>query len=63
MLELDKERAEGLADTLTNTTVLHGDALDREILNQENISAMDVVLAVEVLVVSVETVLKVLVRL
>lgn len=46
VLELDKERAEGLADTLTNTTVLHGDALDREILNQENISAMDVVLAV-----------------
>lgn len=43
VLEQDRERAEFLADVLDNTTVLHGDALDRDILEQESITSMDVV--------------------
>lgn len=46
VIELNKQRAEELADELIGTTVLHGDALDRDILHQENIEKMDVVVCV-----------------
>lgn len=46
VLELSKTRAEELADELIGTTVLHGDALDRDILRQENIEKMDAVVCV-----------------
>ncbi len=46
VLERDSSRAALLADTLNDTTVLHGDALDRKILVEENIQDMDVVVAV-----------------
>ena len=46
VLEYNKERANFLAENLQKTTVLHGDALDHELLIQENIGQMDAVLAV-----------------
>ncbi|MBI1362835.1 MAG: Trk system potassium transporter TrkA [Proteobacteria bacterium] len=46
VLERDSERAAFLADTLHRTTVLHGDALDRKLLMEENIQDMDAVVAV-----------------
>jgi trk system potassium uptake protein TrkA len=46
VLERNKERAEFLADVLATTTVLHGEALDRDILLQENVDQMDVVVCV-----------------
>jgi trk system potassium uptake protein TrkA len=46
VLERDSARAAFLADTLNDTTVLHGDALDRKLLVEENIQNMDVVVAV-----------------
>ena len=44
VLESDAERADYLADVLVNTIVLHGDAVDKDLLIQENIGSMDVVL-------------------
>jgi trk system potassium uptake protein TrkA len=46
VLEYNKERAQFLAENLQKTTVLYGDALDHDLLLQENIGEMDVVLAV-----------------
>lgn len=46
LLEINHDRAEFLAESLSVTTVLHGSALDKDILNQENVSAMDVVVVV-----------------
>jgi trk system potassium uptake protein TrkA len=46
VLEYSEERAQFLAENLQKTTVLYGDALDHELLLQENIGEMDVVLAV-----------------
>lgn len=46
VLEVDKSRAEWLANNLKHTTVLHGDALDKTILEQELISQMGAVVAV-----------------
>lgn len=46
VLEADKSRAEWLANSLSLTTVLHGDALDKTILEQELISQMGAVVAV-----------------
>ena len=46
LLGIDRERAEILADSLVETTVLHGDALDSEILTQEGVENMDMVVAV-----------------
>ncbi|MDD9912502.1 MAG: Trk system potassium transporter TrkA [Alphaproteobacteria bacterium] len=46
VLEKNIERAEFLAEALSSGTVLSGDALNREILQQENISQMDVALCV-----------------
>lgn len=43
VLERNRERAEYLADVLNNTVVLHGDALDRDLLEQEAMKDMDVV--------------------
>jgi trk system potassium uptake protein TrkA len=46
VVERSAARAGLLADTLHNTTVLHGDALDRKLLLEENIQQMDAVVAV-----------------
>lgn len=46
VLEADKARAEWLATTLANTTVLHGDALDKALLEQELVTQMGAVVAV-----------------
>lgn len=45
VLERDRKRAEYLAEKLAGVTVLHGDALDRELLLQENVGAMDAVIS------------------
>jgi trk system potassium uptake protein TrkA len=42
IVERDMKRAEYIADGLDNTVVLHGDAADEEMLQQENIQSMDV---------------------
>lgn len=46
LIELDKECAEHAADRLEKTVVLHGDALDAEILEEANISMADTIVAV-----------------
>ena len=46
VLESDKSRAQWLAGRLNKTTVLHGDALDKTILEQELISQMGAVITV-----------------
>lgn len=45
LIEYDQERASWLADQLTSTVVLHGDALDRDLLEEEAIESMDDFLA------------------
>jgi len=45
MIEFNKERASWIADHLTSTVVLHGDALDRDLLEEEAITKMDDFLA------------------
>lgn len=45
LIEPDEKRCTELADQLTRTTVLHGDAKDSEMLLQENIDKMDVYIA------------------
>ncbi|MDX8381479.1 MAG: Trk system potassium transporter TrkA [Ghiorsea sp.] len=45
MIEHNKGRASWLSDHLTSTVVLHGDALDRELLEEESISRIDDFLA------------------
>jgi trk system potassium uptake protein TrkA len=45
MVEYNKERASWIADQLSSTVVLHGDALDRDLLEEEAISRMDDFLA------------------
>ena len=46
MIELDKARAEFVAQTLERTVVIHGDALDTEILEEANAAIADTVVAV-----------------
>ncbi|MFN4341807.1 MAG: Trk system potassium transporter TrkA [Azonexus sp.] len=46
LIEGRLERAEFIANELDNTLVLHGDATDEELLEQENIGEMDLFLAV-----------------
>ncbi|MDD2663154.1 MAG: Trk system potassium transporter TrkA [Dechloromonas sp.] len=46
LIEGRRERAELLAGELDDTLVLHGDATDEELLEQENIAEMDLFLAV-----------------
>ena len=41
-LELDSKKASHAAEKLKNTIVLHGDATDEELLNEENIDGSDV---------------------
>lgn len=46
MIEMSKERAQDVAEQLDRTVVLHGDALDREILEEANVQSADTVVAV-----------------
>ncbi len=46
VIELGKERAEIAAQTLSNTVVIHGDALDPEILDEANIAATETIVTV-----------------
>jgi len=45
IIECNAERAEWLSDQLDNVIVIHGDALDRKLLEEENIDRMDDFLA------------------
>ena len=45
LLEVNLERCELLAETLSNTTILHVDASNREVLLEEGIDSVDVFLA------------------
>jgi len=45
IIEHNKQRAEWLADQLNTSVVIAGDALDRELLEEENIHEMDALLA------------------
>jgi len=46
IIEMGRERAELVARTLENSVVIHGDALDLEILDEVNIGATETVVAV-----------------
>ena len=46
VIERDKKRAELVAQTLDRTVVLHGDALDSDILEQANVAESETVVAV-----------------
>lgn len=46
LIEADPKRALAISDELENTIVLHGDASNQELLNDENIDHMDVFIAV-----------------
>ncbi len=46
LIELNKERAEFVAQQLKRTVVIHGDALDQEILEEANVKATETVVAV-----------------
>jgi len=46
LIELDKERAEFVAQNCARTIVLHGDALDPEILDESGVSRSDTIVAV-----------------
>ncbi|MDX8405837.1 MAG: Trk system potassium transporter TrkA [Mariprofundus sp.] len=45
IIECNAERAEWLSDQLENVIVIHGDALDRKLLEEENVERMDDFLA------------------
>ena len=46
MIEINKERAQAVAEQLDRTVVLHGDALDKEIIEEANVQSADTVVAV-----------------
>ena len=46
VIEVSKERAEFAAQTLTRTIVIHGDALDPEILEEANVRTSEAIVAV-----------------
>jgi trk system potassium uptake protein TrkA len=46
LIEVDKARAEIVAQTLERTVVIHGDALDTEILEESNIAAAETLVAI-----------------
>ena len=46
LIEIDKKRAEVVAETLKRTVVIHGDALDTDILEEANIRQTETVIAV-----------------
>ncbi len=45
LIEFNQMRADWLSDQLQNTTIIHGDALDRKLLEEENIEKTDDFLA------------------
>jgi trk system potassium uptake protein TrkA len=45
LIEPDRERSQELSAQLDRIIVLHGDGTDRELLEEENVSSMDVVIA------------------
>lgn len=46
LLDRSHTRCDFLSDLLNKTTVIHGDAMDKDLLEQENIAGMDAVIAV-----------------
>jgi trk system potassium uptake protein TrkA len=46
LIEVDEQRARDVADALSRTTVLLGDALEQDILNEANVSQSEAVVAV-----------------
>lgn len=46
LIEINKERAEYVADKLSRTTVINGNALSQEILDEANVAAAETVIAV-----------------
>ena len=46
LIEVDKRRAELVAQTLERTVVIHGDALDTDILEESNIAAAETLVAI-----------------
>jgi trk system potassium uptake protein TrkA len=46
LIEIDKRRAETVAQSLKGTVVIHGDALDAEILEEANVKATETIVAV-----------------
>ncbi len=46
LIEIDKRRAEAVAQALPRVVVIHGDALDAEILEEANVKATETVVAV-----------------
>ena len=46
MIEIDKRRAEAAAQALPRTVVIHGDALDAEILEEANVKSTETIVAV-----------------
>lgn len=46
MIEIERKRAEWLAEKLTKTIIINGDALDKEILTEANISQTDTIVSV-----------------
>ena len=46
VIESDKERAVRLAEMMDDVTVIHGNAVDRELYEEENLGQMDAILAV-----------------
>lgn len=45
LMDRDADRCGILADKLLRTTVLHGDATDRELMREENVGSLDMVIA------------------
>ncbi len=46
LIEIDRKRAEHIAQRLVSTVVIHGDALDSEILAEANVKAAETIIAV-----------------
>ncbi len=46
IIEISQDRAEQLAEQLSRTVVLHGSALDRDILEEANVAATETIVAV-----------------
>lgn len=46
IIEIDKARAETIADQLSRTVVINGDALDRDILDEANVEITETIVAV-----------------
>ncbi|XKM13702.1 Trk system potassium transporter TrkA [Orbaceae bacterium ac157xtp] len=46
LIERDAQKAESIAEQLTNTTILHGESADQELLSQEQVELTDLFIAV-----------------